>query len=94
MKKQFNFFITINNTATKSLNILVYKLYSRNFTIEIYGDNLKINMSECGVCEACVEVCPLRIIKKDTKIIIAEGCDNYGECLKVCPTGCMIPDEE
>lgn len=52
-------------------------------------------MSECGLCEARLDVCPLRIIKKKGyKMIIQEGCDNCGECLGVCPTGRIIPDEE
>ncbi|MEA4956834.1 MAG: 4Fe-4S binding protein [Methanobrevibacter sp.] len=52
---------------------------------------MKINMSECGVCEICVESCPLGLIKKKGfKMVILEGCDNCGECQKICPMGCII----
>lgn len=52
-------------------------------------------MSECGLCEACVDVCLLGIIKKKGyKMVIREGCDDCGECLKICPIGCIIPDKE
>jgi len=72
------------------LIILVYKLCHDKF-----GDKLKINASECGVCELCIESCPLGLIeKKGYKMIIREGCDNCGECVEVCPLGCIIPDED
>jgi len=55
---------------------------------------LKIDKSECGVCEACVDVCPLGLIKKKAyKMVVADGCDNCGECLEVCPVGCITLDE-
>ena len=69
--------------------ILVYKLYPNKF-----GDKLKINTSECGVCELCIEVCPLGAIeKKGYKVVIHEKCDDCGECVEVCPLGCIIYDE-
>jgi len=55
---------------------------------------LKIDKSECGVCEACVDVCPLGLIKKKAyKMIVEDGCDNCGECLEICPVGCITLDE-
>ena len=61
----------------------------------MYGGIMKINMSECGVCEICIESCPLGLIKKKGfKMIIQEGCENCGDCQQVCPMGCIIEDEE
>ena len=69
--------------------ILLYKLFSKKI-----GDKLKIDASECGVCDACADVCPLGVIKKKAyKMIVEEGCDNCGECLEVCPVGCITLDE-
>ena len=55
---------------------------------------MKINTSECGVCELCIEACPLGAIeKKGYKIVIHEECDDCGECVEVCPLGCIIAYE-
>ncbi|KZX15483.1 ferredoxin [Methanobrevibacter cuticularis] len=56
---------------------------------------MKIDLFECAICEACVDVCPLDLIKKKAyKIIIQDGCDNCGECLEVCPVGAIHHDDE
>ncbi|MDR2967628.1 MAG: 4Fe-4S binding protein [Methanobacteriaceae archaeon] len=56
---------------------------------------MKINSSECGVCESCIEVCPQGIIKKKAfKIVIQEGCDKCGECVEVCPTGAIENEDD
>lgn len=56
---------------------------------------MKIDITECGVCEACIDVCPLGLIKKKGyKMTVKKGCDKCGECLEVCPTECIILDED
>jgi len=56
---------------------------------------LKINNSTCGVCEACIDVCPHGIIeKKGYKVIINEGCTDCGECEEVCPVGAIEYEED
>jgi Fe-S-cluster-containing hydrogenase component 2 len=57
---------------------------------------MEINNSECGICESCIEVCPLGIIKKKGyKVVIQEECDKCGECIEVCPVGAIqIEDDE
>lgn len=56
---------------------------------------MKINSSECGICESCINVCPLGIIeKKGYKIVVHEGCDKCGECMEVCPVGAIQIQED
>ena len=57
---------------------------------------MKIDSSECGICESCIKVCPIGIIeKKGYRIVVHEGCDKCGECMEVCPVGAIqIEDDE
>ena len=56
---------------------------------------MKINNSECGICESCIEVCPRGMIKKRAyKVIIQEGCDECGECIEVCPVGAIQNEKD
>jgi len=56
---------------------------------------LKINYSECAVCNICLEACPNNAIKKQGyKIIITEKCINCKNCLDVCPLGAIYNEKE
>ena len=57
---------------------------------------MKIDSSECGICESCIEACPQGIIeKKGYKIVVNDGCDECGECIEVCPVGAIqIQDKD
>ncbi|MCL2156479.1 MAG: 4Fe-4S binding protein [Methanobrevibacter sp.] len=56
---------------------------------------MKINISDCGICESCIEVCPQGIIKKKGyKVVIQEGCDECGECMEVCPVGAIQSEDK
>jgi NAD-dependent dihydropyrimidine dehydrogenase PreA subunit len=56
---------------------------------------LIIKTHECGICGACVDVCPLGLIEKQgLKIIIHEGCNECGACVDSCPLGAIYYDDE
>ncbi|MGL6298289.1 MAG: 4Fe-4S dicluster domain-containing protein [Methanobacteriaceae archaeon] len=55
---------------------------------------MRIIKEECAICEMCIGVCPLGIIKKKAySIIVDKGCDNCGDCLDSCPVGAIVEDE-
>ena len=55
---------------------------------------MQVDMDECGVCEACIDVCMEEaIVKKAFTIVIDnDKCDSCGECVDVCPVGAIYED--
>ena len=54
---------------------------------------MKIDDDACGVCEDCIDVCPLKVIKRNVfEIVIKDGCDNCGKCIEICPCGAIIEE--
>jgi flavoprotein len=51
---------------------------------------LIIDNEACGICEKCIDLCPLNIIKRNVfSVVILEGCNNCGKCLEICPCGAI-----
>ncbi|KZX11582.1 4Fe-4S dicluster domain-containing protein [Methanobrevibacter filiformis] len=51
---------------------------------------MRIEQSECAVCGACVDICPLNVIERQGyKIVIQEGCSDCGDCFEVCPVSAI-----
>jgi electron transport complex protein RnfB len=59
---------------------------------------LRIEMSECINCDACLRHCPPQfgaIFNHGIDvIIIPELCSGCDKCLPACPVGCIYPDPE
>jgi electron transport complex protein RnfB len=61
-------------------------------------DPLRIEMSECINCDACLRHCPPHfgaIFNHGADvIIIPELCSGCDKCLPVCPVDCIYPDPD
>jgi electron transport complex protein RnfB len=58
---------------------------------------LRINAADCIACDACQRACPPHfgaIVNSGLDVkVIAELCSGCGMCLRVCPIGCIHPDD-
>jgi len=59
---------------------------------------LRIEMSECINCDACLRACPTQfgaIFNVATEVVILpELCSGCDKCLPVCPVNCIYPFPE
>ena len=54
---------------------------------------MQVNDAVCAACKKCIEICPLKLIKRKAFTVkIQNGCNNCGKCLEICPCGAIIED--
>ena len=54
---------------------------------------MQIDDDTCAACRKCIEICPLKLIKRKAfTVTIQDGCNNCGKCLEICPCGAIIED--
>ena len=46
----------------------------------------KVDVDKCTGCSACVDVCPVNVIKiEGNKAVISDECIGCGACVSACP---------
>lgn len=62
------------------------------------ADPMRIDMSTCINCDACLRACPPQfgaIFNHGADVVIvAELCSGCDKCLPACPVDCIVPDPE
>lgn len=54
-----------------------------------------VEKDKCSGCEACVSVCPFRVIELvDSLAIIGQGCNLCGACVDVCPVQAIVIEKK
>ena len=83
----------IESSMTQNENLTRLNEHSKLLKFD-QGVKMEYIPVKCGLCGACVVVCPVNILELDENgIDVGEGCEECSKCLEVCPLGAITPGD-